>query len=342
LINRIRFSISLISILATCTIFQKLYGQDALIDSLINAPGLQEIVQVLSSDSLQGRLTGTVHAHKAAVFIANEFKKAGAQPVSGYDGYLVPFSAITAPNSMGLNVISAIQGRSKPEELVIFCAHYDHIGTTSLNVSFRKKTDRKRDNIFNGANDNASGVSAVLSLARYFGRIRNNERTLVFIAFSGEELGLVGSRALALELDAERVKAVINIEMIGRGSTKKNKSAFITGSLLSDFQKLLNQKLSDLSPELYGKKYFRNDPFPAERLFYRSDNYWFARKGIPSHTIMASSPFDKHYHSLSDEMSTLDFQFMAEVVKAIGLSCTGLIDGSETPNRINVSNLEDL
>jgi Zn-dependent M28 family amino/carboxypeptidase len=319
-----------------------LYGQNAVIDSLINAPALKEIVEILSSDSLQGRLTGTVHAHKAAVFIANEFKKAGAQPISGNDGYLVPFTAITAPQQMGLNVISAIKGKTKPEELVIFCAHYDHIGTSSLNITFRKKSERKRDNIFNGANDNASGVSAVISLARYFGQLQNNERTLVFIAFSGEELGLVGSRSLALELNAETVKAVINIEMIGRGLTKKNKSAFVTGSYLSDFQKLLNKRLFNLSPELYGKKYFRSDPYPEDRLFYRSDNYWFARKGIPSHTIMASSPKDIHYHALSDEVSTLDFDFMAQVVKAIGLSCTGLIDGTETPNRINVSNLEDL
>lgn len=81
----------------------------------------------------------------------------------------------------------------------------------------------------------------------------------------------------------------------------------------------------------YGKRYFRGDPFPEENLFARSDNYPFSRRNIIAHTIMTSSPTDPYYHSLNDEWDKLDYNFMTEVVKAIALGATGLVDGSDKP-----------
>jgi Zn-dependent M28 family amino/carboxypeptidase len=183
-------------------------------------------------------------------------------------------------------------------------------------------------------------VAALITLAHYFGRLGSNERTLLFIAFSGEELGLLGSQVIASSVLADSIIAVVNIEMIGRGLSRGKKRAYVTGPYFSDLQKILNKKLREISPELFGKKFFYNDPFHDEKLFYRSDNYSFAKRGIPAHTIMASSPEDPYYHSPDDEISTLDIDLMAHLIKAIALSCSGLVSGIDTPSRIKPRLLE--
>ena len=307
------------------------------VDSLITPSSLKEIVQALAADSFQGRLTGSKEAVQVAHFIADAFKKGGALPVAGNDGYFM-LSKIKYGVPSPVNVVAAIPGRSKAKELVIFSAHYDHIGTTSSSSLFKTPTNQisekgnpeKGDEIYNGANDNASGVSGLIHLARYFGKLKNNERTLLFIAFSGEELGLLGSEKMAASFDPKVIKAMINMDMIGRPLSQNRKYPYITGSEKSDLRKLLNKKLYELAPD-YGKKYFQIDAFPNENLFNRSDNYPFAARGVAAHTIMTSSPNDMYYHSLNDEWETLDYPFMAEIVKAIALGSTGLAEGSDTP-----------
>ncbi len=231
---------------------------------------------------------------------------------------------------------------TKPGEVIIFCAHYDHVGTRSTNPFnfYRSNRGRKGDTIFNGANDNASGVSAIIHLARYFGQLKNNERSIVFIAFEGEELGLQGSQQTASFFKPDSVAAVINIEMIGRPISRKKRTAFITGANFSNLQEVLNKKLYETDPALYGKKFFSRDPFPDANLFARSDNYWFAMKGIPSHTIMASSPDDYYYHTPADETQTLDFTLMESLVRAIAISSSVLAEGNATPSRINPARAE--
>jgi len=128
--------------------------------------------------------------------------------------------------------------------------------------------------------------------------------------------------------------------MIGRPISRKRRNAYITGADFSDLQKLLNKKLYETDLTIYGKKYFTKDPFPDDNLFARSDNYWFAMKGIPSHTIMASAPDDDYYHSPADEPSTLDFTFMGNLVKAIAISTTILVESTATPTRINPGRAE--
>ncbi len=313
-------------------------GQNFVIDSIINPTSLRHVVEVLASDSLQGRFTGTPQAQTAASFIAEEFKKAGTTPVAGNDGYFMPFLTSGDSVKLGINVMGGLKGTSKPDEVIIFCAHYDHVGTKSTNpFDFSKsgRSIRQGDTIYNGANDNASGVSALIHLARYFGQLKNNKRTIIFIAFSGEELGLKGSLRTVSFFKSEQVIAVVNIEMIGRPISKKRRQAFITGSHLSDLQKLLNKKLFEADKEFYGRKFFTTDPFPDENLFVRSDNYWFAMKGIPSHTIMGCGPNDDYYHSPADETTTLDFTLMERLVRAIAISTSIFVEGTATPSRLN-------
>jgi hypothetical protein len=312
-------------------------GQTSLLDSIINHEEAGRLVAQIASDSFQGRFTGSKGEVGAAEFIAREFEKAGTSPISGNEGYFMPFDIISdlAPHGIGYNVMAGKTGTGKKEEVIIFAAHYDHVGTSPAK-KLRKDNGPGRntkDTIYNGANDNASGVAAIILLARYFVALNQNEKTLLFICFSGEEIGLLGSRAVAEIIDAKTIHAFINVEMIGRTRAQKA-HPYITGSSYSDLRTLFNETLQEHDELRYGKNFFINDPFGSQNLFSRSDNWPFAMKGIPAHSVMLSSPNDRYYHSADDEAVTLDFHAMTNVVKAIALSCTNLIKGTVTPRRI--------
>ena len=220
------------------------------------------------------------------------------------------------------NVVGIIPGTgNKKNEYVIFSGHYDHLGIGKPNAD--------KDSIYNGANDDASGITALILLSRYFSKQKNNNRTIVFAAFTAEEIGGFGSQYFSKQLDAEKVAAMFNIEMIGTESKWGTNSAYITGYEKSDFGKILQSNLSG------SKFHFEPDPYPKENLFYRSDNATLAELGVPAHTISTSKmDTEKYYHTLDDEMETLDMNNMAEIIKAIALSSQSIISGKDTPSRI--------
>ena len=193
--------------------------------------------------------------------------------------------------------------------------------------------EKASDSIFNGANDNASGVSAIISLAKYYASLNDNERSILFIAFTGEELGTLGSKHFAQLLNPDSIIAVINFDMIGRSCNQK-KRPYITGSQYSSIKQTFNTALLSYDKKKYGKNYFVEDEFEKEHLFFRSDNISFAKKGIPAHTVMCSSPQDKYYHQLKDEAITLDYSLIAETAKSIAIACSSLVNGSYTPARL--------
>lgn len=308
-----------------------LFSQFSTADSIFRPDSLRAIIEFLAANSLQGRLNGSDGCKKAAIFIAKEFKQAGLKPIEGDSGFFMPV------NSKWGNVVGAIAGKSKPEEVIIFSAHYDHIGTISTNpypFTKEKIITAIGDTIYNGANDDASGVSAVISLAKYFVKQNNNERTLIFVAFAGEELGDIGSAYFASLTNPILVKAVINIEMIGRKDFGDDRP-YMTGSELSDLYEILNKQLFEEDKAYYKRHFILRDPFPGEQLFMRSDNYPFAKLGIPAHTIMTTPPTDEYYHSLGDEASTLDYSLISRITKAIAIGCRSLVTGKDTPRRIN-------
>ena len=108
------------------------------------------------------------------------------------------------------NIVGILPGKSLKNEYVIFSAHYDHLGIG--------KPDAKGDSIYNGANDDASGTTAVITLAKYFNKLHNNQRTLIFVAFTAEEIGEFGSAYFSKQFDPDKVVAMFNIEMIGTES----------------------------------------------------------------------------------------------------------------------------
>jgi hypothetical protein len=224
------------------------------------------------------------------------------------------------------NVVGILPGKSKPNEYVIFSGHYDHLGIT--------KPDAKGDSVYNGANDDASGTTAVIILADYFAKMKNNERTLVFAAFTAEEIGEYGSQYFSSQFDPEKVMAMFNIEMIGTAAKWGPNTAFITGYEKSNMAQILEKNLAGTGFT------FHPDPYTEQQLFYRSDNATLARQGVPAHTISTFEiDIDKHYHTLDDDINHLDMKNMAAIIRSIALSSRTIVEGKDTPSRVDKTQL---
>jgi Zn-dependent M28 family amino/carboxypeptidase len=223
------------------------------------------------------------------------------------------------------NVVGILPGKSKKEEYVIFSGHYDHLGMVK---------PVNGDSIYNGANDDAAGITGVIMLAKYFAAIKKNERTIVFVAFTAEEVGGFGSQYFSRQFEADKIIAMFNIEMIGTESKWGKNSAYITGYEKTDMGEIMEKDLEGTGFAFYP------DPYPAQQLFYRSDNATLARLGVPAHTISTSKmDAEPHYHKVSDEVSTLDLANMTEIIKAIALSSNSIVAGKETPKRVKADEL---
>lgn len=222
------------------------------------------------------------------------------------------------------NVTGIIEGR-RSDEIVLFTAHYDHIGVI---------TPVGRDSIANGANDNASGVAAVIELARHYSNRPKPERTIYFVAFTAEESGGYGSRYFAEQINPDHIVAMFNIEMIGKPALEGPHSAWITGFEYSSFGEILQNSMDDSSFVFYA------DPYPGQNLFYRSDNAALARLGVPAHTI-STTPInvDRDYHQTSDEFQTVQIPHITNTIQAIAKASRVIISGDETPTRIHPDSL---
>ncbi|MCU7547944.1 M20/M25/M40 family metallo-hydrolase [Chitinophagaceae bacterium LB-8] len=291
---------------------------------VFEAKEAEKIIKVLAADSMQGRKAGTQGCEKAALFIASEFQHIGLQPIAGGQFLqtfnLKPGQSLSGEGPKLNNVVGILPGKTKPGEFVIFSAHFDHLGVG---------VPENGDSIYNGANDDAAGTTAVIMLAQYFKQLANNDRTLVFAAFTAEEIGGFGSQYFSKQFDPAKVVAMFNIEMIGTTSKWGKNTAYITGFEKTDMGKIMQKNLKGTAFSFYP------DPYPEQQLFYRSDNATLARLGVPAHTISTAKMDDeKYYHSVEDEVETLDLNNMVQIIKAIAESSRTIIAGNDTPTRV--------
>ncbi|HET8864578.1 MAG TPA: M20/M25/M40 family metallo-hydrolase [Gracilimonas sp.] len=217
------------------------------------------------------------------------------------------------------NVAGMIEGE-RTDEIVLFSAHYDHIGVLS---------SVDEDSVANGANDNASGVAGIIELARYFESRPKPERTLYFVGFTAEEVGGYGSQYFSKQIDPEEIIAMINLEMIGKPAVEGPNTAWITGFERSSLGEIFRSSAADSNFEFYP------DPYPNQNLFYRSDNATLARLGVPAHSI-STTPIDvdQDYHRVSDEFNTLNIAHTTNTIRAVAKAAEVIISGEKTPTRI--------
>ena len=261
-----------------------------------------ETLKYLSSDELEGRETGSKGMVKAADYLEQFFKDNKVKPYfKSYRDTLSNFK------ETAYNIVGYLEG-SDPvlkNEFVLISGHYDHIGIAKEGVN--------GDFINNGANDDASGTTAVAEMAKYFSITQSNKRSVLFVFFVGEEKGLLGSKHLAKKLKAQNFNlyAQFNIEMIGV-PMKREYLAYITGFDKSNMAGKIN--------EYTGKNTIGFLPKEAEyKLFYRSDNYSFYDVfKVPCQSV---STFDfenfKYYHHVSDEFKAMNVSHMTSFIQEL-------------------------
>ena len=300
-----------------------------LVSFILNSQTINEIsvkkhLYTLANDSMQGRKAGSPGIEKAAKYIEQQFSEIGLKPFNN-SNFRQSFKHINRRSEKKeeldlFNIIGLLEGTSLKEEFVIISAHYDHLGQIE---------GGKGDLVFNGANDNATGVAAMIMLAEYFKKTKINKRSILFVAFTAEEMGLTGSNYFGKTISAESIIAGVNIEMIGKESPFGPKTAWLTGFDRSTFGKIIQKNLSSSEYKLYP------DPYKDFRLFFRSDNASLARLGVPAHTF-STSPMDKDldYHQLSDEVETLDVKIITDTIKAISVGIKSIVNGDDKPSRV--------
>ena len=307
----------------TLSLFALLIVSSTMVAQKIKKKTVKKHLYTLSSDDMAGRQPGTEGIEKAAQYIEKEFKKIGLKTYENLKSYRQTFTFTNRRTNKEItssNIIGVLEGKSKKDEYVIVSAHYDHLGT---------KKEGEGDLIFNGANDDASGVTGVLTLAKYFAEKGTNERTIVFVAFTAEEMGLIGSTHFGKGIDASKFVAGINLELIGKEPKTGPKTAWLTGFDRSNFGKIIQKNLEGTGYKLFP------DPYTNFNLFFRSDNASLARLGVPSHTFSTTPiDIDKDYHKVSDEAETLDVGVITETIKAVATGTESIINGKDTPTRV--------
>lgn len=292
------------------TEYQRVIGRNKKILMLIDSQ-FEALFKRIAARNMRGNVSKEINPNQQLVFVLGDFADVKAYAVK-YTGKVEKLPLF--------NIAGMLPGKTKKEEYVVFSGHYDHLGIVKAVAD---------DSIANGADDDASGTTAVIELARYYKKLNNNERTLIFVAFTAEEIGEFGSAYFATQIDPVKTVTMFNIEMIGKASKFGPNTAFITGFERSDFGTILQKNLDGTSFKFYP------DPYPQQNLFYRSDNASLARVGVPAHTISTDQiDSDKLYHTVKDELSSLDVNNITATIRAIALSSRSIVTGKDTPKRI--------
>ena len=275
---------------------------------------VKEVLSFLSSDELEGRDSGSAGIEAAAMYIESYFEKHRVKKF--FDTYRDTLTNYEVPS---YNMVGFVPGRDKDlsKEFIIIGAHYDHIGIIG---------SATQDSIANGANDNASGTTTVLEIARYFGKKRTNKRSLLFVLFSAEEKGLLGSAHLSKRLKEEGLNlyTMLNFEMTGVPMNHSDYLLYLSGYELSN--------MAEISNKYAGENLIGFLPTAAQfQLFMRSDNYPFHQAfEVPSQTFCT---FDftnyDYYHKVGDETFRMDFSHMARVINKLIPVIEGIANADE-------------
>jgi hypothetical protein len=273
---------------------------------------LSKHLYIIADDNMEGRNTGEPGQKRAGEYLINEYKKNGISfPKGASDFYQkVPSDFMKRGFAPKLNdsenIWAFIEGSEKPQEIIVISAHYDHVGM-------------KNGEVFNGADDDGSGTVALLEIAQAFNEAKKQgfgpKRSILFLHVTGEEHGLHGSRFYSENplFPIENTVADINIDMIGRRDTlhpKTNNYIYVIGSdRLSSELHTINEEVNAKYTQLE-LDYKYNDRKDPERIYFRSDHYNFAKKGIPA--IFFFNGIHADYHQSSDTPDKIEYDALAK------------------------------
>lgn len=273
----------------------------------ISADDLKKHLYIIAADSMEGRETGSTGQKKAGKYLISQYQQNQVSFPKGASDYYqaVPASFLNKKRNNNLadseNIWAFIEGSEKPEEVIVISAHYDHVGI-------------ENGEVYNGADDDGSGTSALLEIAQAFQMAKKEghgpKRSILFLHVTGEEHGLLGSRYYSENplFPLANTVADVNIDMIGRRDAlhaDTNNYVYIIGanrlsSELDHISATMNQKYVGLDLD-----YRFNDPKDPNRFYERSDHYNFAKFGIPS--VFFFNGVHADYHKKSDEPNKIEY-----------------------------------
>lgn len=311
---RTRILAAALSLSFTCVSFVSpatTFAQRAKPRTTVSEKSVRKYMNALASDEMRGRGSATADELKAAQYIASQLRLLRIKPAGDDGGYLQTVKFMrrqrgapeTAPaEAVTTNVIGILRGRDPKlsKETILLSAHLDHLGV---------REGMSGDNIFNGADDDASGVTAVLELAEALAKGTRPKRTVVFVLFGSEEIGGDGARYFQEHppVPVESFVANLEFEMIARPDLAvAPHTLWLTGYERSD----LGAQLAVHGARLVA------DPHPEQNFFRRSDNYVLALKGIIAHTV-SSYGLHTDYHRPSDDLAHVDFAHMTEAIASM-------------------------
>ena len=269
---------------------------------LFDATQLLRDLQILSADDMQGRRAGTPGGLKARAYVAERFKASGLAPIGASYEHAFPLRRRETDKEprTGANVVGRIEGtRQQPRRYIVVTAHYDHIGVAA------------NGQVYNGADDNASGTAALFALASHF-KAKPTTNSLIFAALDGEESGLEGARAFVQNPPVEAGALVLNVnlDMIGRDP---NDTLYVVGTRQQPFLKPYVEKVAARAPIklLMG----HDDPTQKEDWTRDSDHYAFCQAKIPC-LYFGVEDFSNH-HKATDDYETMTHAFYVRVVETM-------------------------
>jgi len=285
----------------------------------ITAAEMREHVAYLASDALRGRDTPSPGLDSAAAYLAREFARMGLRGGVGDGGFIQRYP-LRPRNQTAPNVVAIFPGSDPTlrNEYVVLSAHMGHVGVGR---------PVRGDSIYNGADDDASGTSSLLEVAEAFASLPvRPARSILFLAVSGEEKGLLGSAYFSDNptVPIGSIVANVNIDMIGRNAPD---DIVVIGKNYSSLGGVVeraaaeNRQLVGLNPA--------DDRWPTERFFFRSDHFNFARKEIPAVFFFAGTHDD--YHEPSDEVELLDTDKAARVARLVFFTSYAIATTPERP-----------
>ncbi len=287
-------------------------GQTIRNDQSVTSSEILEWISFLASDEMRGRANGSAEMNTAANWIMEKFRENNLEPVFNNGEYFQNYSVTARQRTINeRNVIGILPGTDPvlKDQYIVLSAHFDHVGV---------RHGVEGDSICNGADDNASGICTLIGIANKIRKSgQKSGRTIIFAAFSGEEMGMRGSRYFISNspVPLKNISADINFEMIGHSELLGKNRYYMTGCALSNLDNIISENNRQTSFSLV------DTIAMASSLFYGSDNIAFSTisrseditTGIPSGTF-ATSTMASYLHGPKDEASLFDFENMAALV----------------------------
>ena len=312
--KNILFIVTIAMVAVSCSTAQKTTKVTDVVvyKNSITPAELSKHLYIVADDNMEGRNTGEPGQKRAGEYLINEYKKNGISFPPGATNFYqkVPSEFMKRGFAPKLNdsenIWAFIEGSEKPQEIIVISAHYDHVGM-------------KNGEVFNGADDDGSGTVALLEIAQAFKKAKNEgngpKRSILFLHVTGEEHGLHGSRFYSENplFPIENTVVDINIDMIGRRDTlhpKTNNYVYVIGSdRLSSELHTINEEVNAKYTQLE-LDYKYNDRKDPERIYFRSDHYNFAKKGIPA--IFFFNGIHADYHQSTDTPDKIEYDALAK------------------------------